>query len=112
LRPNHWRLRSSSGFLILGSWLIAGSFAFAASFLDRTGQSRDIVFDEEGVDEGHWQRTEQGARHQRPPLVDVALNELGDDADRDRLDLRGRNEGERIDELVPRQREREDAGRD
>jgi hypothetical protein len=45
-------------------------------------------------------------------MVDIALDELGDDADRHRLYFRRGNEGERIDELVPGQGEGEDAGRD
>src|SRR5262245_8803067 len=34
--------------------------------LDRAGEARDVVFDEEGVDDRHRDRTQQGTRHQRP----------------------------------------------
>jgi hypothetical protein len=43
------------------------------------------VLDEEGVDEGNRDRAEQGARHERPPVEDVAAHQFGEDPDRDRL---------------------------
>ena len=45
-------------------------------------------------------------------MVDIALDELGDDTHRHRLHFRGRHERQRVDELVPGQREREYARRD
>src|SRR5213593_4749125 len=45
------------------------------------GQARDVVLHEERVDEGDGDRAEQRARHQLAPEVDVAADELGDDAD-------------------------------
>ena len=44
-------------------------------------------------------------------MIHVALDQFGDHTDRDRLHLGRRNEGQRVDELVPRQREGEDSGR-
>ena len=44
-------------------------------------------------------------------MVNVPLDQFGDDADRHGLVLRRRNESERINEFVPRQRESEDARR-
>src|SRR5260221_10173036 len=56
--------------------------------LDRAGQARDVVLDEERVEDDDRDRTKQRAGHQRAPMIDVALDELGDDADRHRLVLR------------------------
>src|SRR5438552_3710103 len=89
-----------------------GHLTLARSLLDGPRHARHVVLDEERIDERHRQRAEQRAGHQRAPVVHVAFDQLGDDAHRNRLDLRRRHERQRIDELVPRQREREDAGRD
>src|SRR5258705_6737216 len=78
--------------------------------LHGAGQAGDVVLDEEGVDEGHRHRAQQRARHELPPEVDVAADELGDYAHRYRLALRGGQEDERVNELVPGQRESEDTG--
>src|SRR5213593_1138334 len=87
-----------------------------ASAFHGPGEAGDIVLDEEGVDESHRDRAQQRPRHERAPEEDVAPDQLGDDADRHRLLLRGGEEDERVDELVPGQREgensrRQDAGR-
>ena len=71
----------------------------------------DVVLDEERVDDRHRDRAQQRARHQRPPEEHVAADQLGGDADRHRLLLGRGQEHQRVDELVPRQREGEDAGR-
>ena len=76
------------------------------------GHRRDVVLDEERVEDHQRQRADQRAGHQRAPAVDVAVDELVDDRDRHRLVLRRGDEGERVDELVPAQREAEDEGRD
>src|SRR5271154_1976242 len=83
-----------------------------ASSLHRTGETGDVVLDEERVDHGHRDRAEQRARHQRPPKEHVAADQLGSNADRDGLFLRRGEEHQRVDELVPRQREGENAGRE
>src|ERR1700716_4092880 len=70
-----------------------------ASAFHGPGQAGDIVLGEEGIDEGHRTRAEEPPRHERPPEEDVAPDQLGDDADRHRLLLRGRKEDERVDEL-------------
>src|SRR5206468_4156190 len=51
------------------------------------GEAADVLVYEEGVDQSDRHRAEERARHERPPEVDVTLHELGDDADRDRLDV-------------------------
>src|SRR6202023_3943584 len=81
-----------------------------ASSLHGTGETGDVIFDEERVDDRHRDRAEQRARHQRPPEEHVAADQLRRDADRDGLLLRRGKEHQRVDELVPRQRESENAG--
>src|SRR5690348_11536780 len=81
------------------------------STLYRAGKARDIVFDEERICDGDRNRAEQRARHQRPPEEHVAADQLRGDADRHGLLSRRGEEHERVDELVPGEREREDAGR-
>src|SRR5216683_8386174 len=70
------------------------------------------MLDEERVENDPRQRARQRARPKRSPAIDVAVDELVDDRDRHRL-VRGRlQEGQRIDEFVPAQREGEDERRD
>src|SRR4030095_4726571 len=78
----------------------------------RPGQAGDIVLDKERIHEGHRDRAEQRARHELAPEVDVAANQLRHDADRHGLPRGRRQEDQRVDELVPRQGEREDARRE
>src|SRR6185436_5692496 len=59
-------------------------------FLDGAGQAGNVVLDEERIEHGDRQRPEQRTRHQRAPVVDVALDELGDHADRHGLHFRRR----------------------
>src|SRR5438128_4750705 len=80
--------------------------------LDGARESGDVVLDEEGVDEGDWDRAQESAGHERAPVEDVAAHELGEDSDRNRLLLRRREEDESVEELVPGQSEREDSGRE
>src|SRR5713226_7099071 len=62
------------------------------------GEARDVVLDEERIDERDGDRAEQRARHQLSPEVDVAADQLRDDADGHGLPLRRRKEDERVDE--------------
>src|SRR3954468_4338670 len=78
--------------------------------LDRAGEARDVMFDEEGIDDRHRDRAEQRTRHQWPPEEDVAADQLGGDADRHRLLVGRGQEDEGVDELVPAEREGDDAG--
>ena len=80
--------------------------------LHGAGHAGHVVLDEKRIHHRDGKRAEQRARHERAPVVDVALDELGHDADRDGLHFRRRDEREGVDELVPRQREGEDARRD
>src|SRR2546426_6749610 len=50
--------------------------------LDGAGEGGDVVLDEEGVDEGDGDGAEEGARHERSPVEDVAAHQLGEHADR------------------------------
>src|ERR1700674_1642727 len=82
-----------------------------ASPLHRPGQARAIVLDEEGVHDRDRDRAQQRARHQRSPEEHVAADELRGDPDRHGFLLRRGQEHQGVDELVPGQREGEDAGR-
>src|SRR6266542_1917136 len=46
-------------------------------FLHGSGQSGDVILDEERVQRRNRQRAEQRARHQRAPVIYVTLDELG-----------------------------------
>ena len=70
------------------------------------------MLDEERVEDDERQRADQGAGHQRAPFVDVAVDEFVDDRHRHGLVRRRLQEGQRVDEFVPAQREAEDEGRD
>src|SRR6185312_4987926 len=81
--------------------------------LDGAGrESGHVVLDEEGVDDGNRDRAEQGRRHQLAPVEDVAAHQLGDRPDRHGANLGLGEEDQRVQELVLRQGEGEDAGRD
>src|SRR5205814_9365337 len=77
------------------------------SSLDGAGEGRDVVLDEERVDDGDRDRAEEGAGHERTPVEDVPAHELGEDPDRDRLLLGRGEEDEGVEELVPGEREGE-----
>src|SRR5215470_497353 len=78
----------------------------SALLLDGAGrQSSHVVVEEEDVGDHDGKRADAGAGHQPAPVVDVAADQLGEDADRHRLQLGGGDEDERVEELVPRQRE-------
>src|SRR5689334_17091870 len=91
---------------------VSKSIALATEplLLDRAGQRRDVIVDEERIEDRDRQGAQQRASHQRAPLVDVARHQLGQDRDRDRLLLAALDESQRVDELVPGQGEGEDAG--
>src|SRR5215203_5513131 len=76
------------------------------------GHGSHVMLNEEGVENDERQRADQRPGHQRAPAVDVAVDERGDDRHRHGLVRRRRDEGERVDELVPAQGEREDGRRD
>src|SRR6266550_829638 len=82
------------------------------SFFDGSRQTGDVVLDEERIKRCNGKRAEQRARHQRAPVVDIAFDELRDNADRHCFDFGRRDERQRIDELVPGKRKRENARRD
>src|SRR3954451_3169945 len=90
--------------------LLRVTSAMTALPLDRAGEARDVMFDKEGIDDRHRDRAQQRARHQRPPEEDVAADQLGGDADRHRLLVGRGQEDEGVDELVPAEREGDDAG--
>src|SRR5262249_44378709 len=48
------------------------------------GEPRDVIIDEERVDDGHRDRPEQRGGHELAPVEDVAAEQLGDGADRRR----------------------------
>src|SRR5438034_970714 len=71
-------------------------------------QAGDVVVEEEDVQNHDRDRAEDGARHEGAPEVDVATDQLGRNPDARRDLLRGRGEGECVDELVPGEREGEE----
>src|SRR5689334_12885745 len=71
-----------------------------ASPLHGAREAGDVVLHEERIHDGHRDRAQQRARHELAPEVDVAADELRDDAHRDRLLLRRGQEHQRVDELV------------
>src|SRR6185437_3692736 len=65
------------------------------------GEAGNVVVHQEGVDDERGCRAEQGAGHDLPPIIDVALDQGGDDADRQH-ELVGRGgENQRIEKLRP-----------
>src|SRR6478609_3530856 len=56
--------------------LVSVTSAMIALPLDRAGQARDVMFDEERIDDRYRDRAQQRARHQRPPEEDVAADQL------------------------------------
>src|SRR6516225_8949289 len=82
-----------------------------ASSLHGAGKTGDIMLDKEGIDNRHRDRAEQCARHQRPPEEHIPADELRRDTNRHGFLRWRRQEHQRVDELIPRQRESEDAGR-
>src|SRR3954463_478188 len=77
----------------------------------RPGDARDVVFDEERIDEGDRDRSKQRAGHELAPIEDVAAHKFRGNPDRHGLLIRRGQEHQRVDELVPRQREGEYPGR-
>src|SRR6516164_2813321 len=75
-------------------------------------EAGDVVLHEERIDEGNRHRAQQRAGHQLPPVEGVAPDELAHDADRDGPDVGAAEEEQRVQELVLRQGESEDAGGD
>src|SRR3989441_11814576 len=65
----------------------------------------DEVVDEERVEQGHRYGAEKGARHEHAPEELVALDELLRHTHRDGLGDAVVHEDERVEELVPAQRE-------
>src|SRR5947209_8626954 len=74
----------------------------------RSRDARDELVEEQVVDDGHRHADQQRARHQRAPEIDVAANQLGGHAQRHRLLLGDGHEGQRVEEVLHGQRERED----
>src|SRR4026207_102300 len=68
----------------------------------------DEPVEERVVEERQRDRRYQDGRHERLPEEDVAANQVVRDAGRHRPLLRGRDERERVDELVDAERESED----
>ena len=56
-------------------------------FLHRARHCRDVVLNEEGIEDDEWQRADQRASHQRAPAVDITVNQRGHNRDRHGLVL-------------------------
>src|SRR2546422_10401310 len=74
--------------------------------------ARDELVEEEVVDDRDRYPDEQRARHERAPEVHVASDQLRRHAERHGLLLGDGDEGERVEEVLHGQREREDHRRD
>src|SRR5437870_11132665 len=74
------------------------------------GEAFDHIALEVGVEGYHGQRRQDGRSHQLAPQEDVAEHQVVQ-ADGDRLELGVVHEDERVEELVPGEREREERGR-
>src|SRR5579885_1043583 len=64
-------------------------------------EAGDVVVHEECVDDEGRGRADQRAGHDLPPIVDIALDERRDDADRQYELIRRCREGERVEEIRP-----------
>src|ERR1044071_8101112 len=85
----------------------------STSTLCRTGgQAGNVVVHQEGIDDQRRSGAEQGAGHDLSPVEDVALDQGGDDADRQHQLVRRCREHQRVQELRPGDREGEDRRRD
>src|SRR5678816_4158084 len=62
--------------------------------------ARDELVEKQVVDDGHRHAHQQRARHQRAPEVDVAADQLSGHAQRHRLLLGHRHEGQRVEEVL------------
>src|SRR6266850_6703313 len=78
----------------------------------RSRNARDELVEEQVVDDGHRHADQQRAGHQRAPEIDVTADQLGGHAERDGLLVGDRHEGQRVEEVLHRQREGEDDGGD
>src|SRR6185503_7735985 len=72
------------------------------------GETGNVVVEEEDVEDDDGDGAEDGTGHERAPEVDVASDQLGRHAHARRDLVRRGGERERVDELVPRQREGEE----
>src|SRR5215831_10619396 len=86
--------------------------AMLSAFGRAGGETGDVVVHQEGVDDQRRRGAKQRAGHDLSPVEDVALDQGGDDADRQHQLIGRGGEGERIEELRPRHREAEDGGGD
>src|SRR5215207_6319526 len=80
--------------------------------LHGSGHGSHVMLDEKGVENDERQRTHERPRHERSPAVDIAVDERSDDRHRHGLIVRGGDEGEGVNELVPAQGQGEDGRRD
>jgi hypothetical protein len=73
----HTRISSATGYRLL---------------LHGAGHAGHVVLNEKRIHHRDGKRAEQRACHERAPMVDVAFDELGHNADRDGLDFGRRDE--------------------
>src|SRR5678816_4093839 len=86
--------------------------ARSPSFDCRSRDPRDELVKKQVVDDRHRNADQQRAGHQRAPEIDVAPDQLGSHAQRHRLLVGDGDEGQRIEKVLHRQRERKDHGGD
>src|SRR5580692_2480935 len=86
--------------------------AMSSTLCRAGGQAGDVIVHQECVDDQRRRGAEQGASHDLAPVEDVALDQGGDDADRQHQLIGRSREHQRIEELRPRDREGEDGRSD
>src|SRR5262249_22925031 len=72
----------TSSYFLFRSFIRTCAIAISPLTLDGAGEPRHVILHEERIDERHWDRTEERPGHQLAPEVDVAADQLRDDADR------------------------------
>src|SRR5882757_10262940 len=82
--------------------------AMSSTLCRAGGQAGNVIVHQEGVDDQRRCGAEQGAGHDLTPVEDVALDQGGDDADRQHQLIGRGGEHQRIEELGPGDGEGED----
>src|SRR5947209_20090756 len=91
--------------------LTSGQNLIGRSALYRSGsEAGDVVVEEPHIDDDDGHARQHGTGHQRAPVINVPADQVRGDADHRRLVAALRDERQRVDELVPAQREAEERG--
>src|SRR4029077_17053644 len=87
-----WRFTSltacTSSYFLFRSFIRTCAMISSCLALHGTGEAGDVVFDEEGIYQGHGDGAQERSGHELAPEVDVAADQLRHDAHGDGLALR------------------------